>query len=79
MPPYSMLDYGSGWSVYAGDDGGEGMMEYMVEANGFAAEHSCLDKNIDTDKNQGLFFVSDDDDGPTNCNGVMDNGGQPAM
>jgi len=58
MPPYSMLDYGSGWSVYAGDDGGEGMMEDRVEANRFAAEHSCLNNNIDTNKNQGLFFVA---------------------
>ncbi len=58
MPPYSMLDFGSRWSVYAGDDGGEGMMEDRVEANRFAAEHSCLNNNIDTNKNQGLFFVA---------------------
>ncbi len=73
MPPYFMLDYGSGWSAYAGDDGGEGMMEDTVEANGFAAEHSCLNNNINTNKNQGHFFVDNNDDGPTNCSGVMEN------
>jgi hypothetical protein len=56
LPPYSMLDYGSGWSAYAGDNGGEGMMEDTVEANGFAAEHSCLNNNIYTNKSQGLFL-----------------------
>jgi hypothetical protein len=56
MPPYSMLDYGSRWPAYAGDNGGEGMIEDMVEVNRFAAEHSCLDNNIDTNKNQGLFL-----------------------
>ncbi len=34
MPPYSMLDYGSRWLAYAGDNGGEGMMEDMVEGGG---------------------------------------------
>jgi hypothetical protein len=72
MLPYSMLDYGSGWSAYAGDDGGEGMMEDTVEANRFAAEHSCLHDNINTNKNPGLFFGDDNDDGPTDCNGVME-------
>ncbi len=73
MLPYSMLDYGSRWSAYAGDDGGEGMIEDTVEVNGFAAEHSSLNNNIDTNKNQGLFFVDNDDDGRNNCNGVMEN------
>jgi hypothetical protein len=73
MLPYSMLDYGTRWSAYAGDDGGEGMMEDTVEANRFAAEHSCLNNNIDTNKNQQLFFVDNDDDGPTDCNGVIEN------
>ncbi len=72
MPSYSTLDYGSGWVAYAGDNWGEGMMEDMVEANGFDAEHSCLDDNINTNKNQGLFFVDNNDDGPTDCNGVME-------
>ncbi len=72
MPPYSMLDYGSRWSAYAGDDGGEGMMEDTVEANRLATEHSCLEDNISTSKNQGQFFVGDDDDGPTGCNGLME-------
>jgi hypothetical protein len=73
MPPYSMLNYGSRWLAYAGDDGGEGMIEDMVEVNRFATEHSCLDDNINTNKNQGLFFVDDNDDGLTDCNGVMEN------
>ncbi len=68
MLPYSMLYYGSRWSAHAGDDGGEGIIEDTVEVNGFATEHSCLDNNIDTNKNQGLFFVDKDDNGPTNCN-----------
>ncbi len=72
MPPYSMLDYGSRWLAYAGDDGGEGMIEDTVEVNRFATKHSCLDNNINTNQ-KGLFFVNDDDDGPTNCNGVMEN------
>jgi hypothetical protein len=49
------------------------MLEDTVKVNRFAAEHSCLYNNIDTKKNQGLFFVDDDDNGPTNCNGVMEN------
>ncbi len=73
MPPYSMLDYGSRWSAYAGDNGGEGMIEDTVKVNGFATEHSCLDDNINNNKNQGQFFVDNDDDGPTDCNGVMEN------
>jgi hypothetical protein len=56
MPPYSMLENGSRWLAYAGDDGGEGMIEDTVEVNRFAAEHSCLNNNIDTNKSQGLFF-----------------------
>ncbi len=49
------------------------MIEDTVEVNGFAAERSCLNDNIDSNKNQGLFSVDNDDDGPTNCNGVMEN------
>jgi hypothetical protein len=49
------------------------MIEDTVVVNGFAAEHSCLNSNIDTNKNQGLFFVGNDDNSLTNCNGVMEN------
>ena len=67
MPPYSMLDYGSRWLAYAGDNEGEGMIEDMVKMNRFVAEHSCLNDNIDTNKNQWLFFVDNNYDGPTDC------------
>jgi hypothetical protein len=56
MPPYSMLDYGSRWLAYAGDNDGGGMIEDTVKVNRFPAEHSCLDNNINTNKNQGLFL-----------------------
>ncbi len=55
-----------------GKDRDEEMMEDTVEANKFFANLSCLNNNINGNKNQGLFFDNDDDDGPTNCKEVIE-------
>jgi hypothetical protein len=59
--PYSAFDCGSGRAAYMGKDREEEMMEDMVEANEFFANLSCLNDNIDKNKNQGLSFDNDDD------------------
>ncbi len=55
--PYSTFDCGSGQAAYVDEDGEEEMMEDMVEANEFFTNLSCLDDNIDKNKNQGLFLT----------------------
>ncbi len=55
-----------------GKDKEEEMMEDTVEANELFTNLSCLDNNIDKNKNQGLFFDKDDNDGPTNCKEVIE-------
>ena len=55
-----------------GEDGEEEMMEDTVEANEFFTNLSCLNDNIDKNKNQGLFFDNNDFDGPTSCKKVIE-------
>jgi hypothetical protein len=47
-------------------------MEDTVEANKVFTGFSCLNNNINKNKNQGLFFDNNDDDGPTGCKVVME-------
>jgi hypothetical protein len=70
--PYFTFDCGSGRAAYVGKDREEEMMEDMVEANEFFTYLSWLDDNIDKNKNWGLIFDNNDDDGPTNCMEVIE-------
>ncbi len=70
--PYSTFDCGSGRAAYVGKDREQEMMEDAVEANKFFTNLHCLNDNIDENKNWGLFFDNNDDDGPTNCKEVIE-------
>jgi hypothetical protein len=49
--PYSTFDCGSGRAAYVGKDGEEEMIEDTVGATKFFTDPSCLDNNIDKNKN----------------------------
>jgi hypothetical protein len=44
--------------AYVGEDGEEEMMEDTVGANKFFTNLSCLDDNINENKNRGLFLTT---------------------
>jgi hypothetical protein len=49
--PYSTFDCSSGRAAYVGKDGEKEMMEDTMEANKFFTNLSCLDNNINKNKN----------------------------
>jgi hypothetical protein len=49
--PFSTFDCGCGWVAYVGEDREEEMMEDTVEANEFFTNLSCLNNNINKNKN----------------------------